>query len=143
MQQVFCANNQPVRHTILVVEDEPFVREATCAILECAGFCVLPASGARDAMRLFEGCNRPIDLVMTDMVLPGCTGQELAADLLKRCPLLKILITSGHETAEYANEDPSRCAYFLPKPYSRRGLVEKVARILNIDALEGVASQAS
>jgi len=135
--------NQPLRHTILLVEDEPFVREATCNLLESAGFCILPAADAHDALRIYDAWSRPIDLVMTDMVLPGCTGQELAADLLKRCPHLKILLTSGYETAEYATEDPTTSVYFLPKPYSRRCLIEKVALILGMPMLVPAQSQAS
>jgi len=114
------ANDRSGRHTILLVEDEPFVREATCSILENAGFSVLPAADASAAMRAYEGCNRPIDLVMTDMVLPGRTGQQLGDDLRQRSPEVNILITSGYGDAEYDTEDPiarrSGETIFAPRP---------------------------
>src|SRR6266496_3587662 len=69
------------RRRILLVEDEPFVREATCSILRNAGFEVLPAEDAREAMKVYEECGQSVDLVMTDMVLPGRTGQQLGQDL--------------------------------------------------------------
>ena len=57
------ANDRPRRRTILLVEDEPFVREATCCILESARFEVLPPEDAQDAMKVYEKCKRGIDLV--------------------------------------------------------------------------------
>ena len=71
------ANDRPRRRTIRLVEDEPFVHEATCCILESAGFEVLPAEDAQDAMKVYEECTRGIDLVMTDMVLPGRSAERL------------------------------------------------------------------
>ena len=131
MQSVTVANDLSSQRTILLVEDEPFVREATCSILEHAGFSVLPAADALDAIKLYEQCGRPIDLVMTDMVLPGRTGQQLGEDLRQRSPLVNVLVTSGYVVAECDTEDPATRTYFLAKPYSRRGLVEKIEKILN------------
>jgi PleD family two-component response regulator len=68
------ANDRPRRCTILLVEDEPFVRDATASILERAGYAVLPAQDACQAMKIYAECRQSIDLVMTDMVLPGRTG---------------------------------------------------------------------
>ncbi len=66
---------------MLLVEDEPFVREATCHILQSAGFDVLPAADAQEAMKVYEHNGRRIDLLMTDMALPGRNGRQLAHDL--------------------------------------------------------------
>ena len=79
LQPYALANDQPRRPTILLVEDEPFVREATCGILQSAGFEVLLAEDVQDAMQIYEECKRGIDLVITDMVLPGGTGQQTGA----------------------------------------------------------------
>ncbi|MGB9235729.1 MAG: response regulator [Terriglobales bacterium] len=106
-QPIANVNDQSHRGTILLVEDEPFVREATCSILESAGFSVLPAEDAPNAVRVYEECNRPIDLVMTDMVLPGCTGRQLGENLRQRSPEMKILVTSGYGNAEYDTENPA------------------------------------
>jgi len=143
MQPVVYANDQSHRRTILLVEDEPFVREATCSILENAGFCVLSATDAFDAIRVYEDCDRPIELIMTDMVLPGRTGQELGDDLRTRSPQLKVLVTSGYGNAEYDTEDVANRTYFLAKPYSRRSLVEKIEKVLNPQILQCSATQAN
>ena len=143
MQPIVFANGQPTCHTILLVEDEPFVRDATCSILENAGFFVLSTADAFDAIRVYEECNRPIDLVITDMILPGRTGHQLGADLRSRSPQLRVLITSGYGGAECDTEDPSTHTYFLAKPYSRRGLVEKIETIFDDEVLRNTATQAS
>ena len=114
------------------MEDEPFVREATCSILLNAGFEVLPAEDAYEAMQVFEECGQKIDLVMTDMVLPGRTGQQLGQDLRERTPEVAVLVTSGYGEAAYETESPETHTYFLAKPYSRRSLVEKIGTILGI-----------
>jgi len=135
-------NDRPRRRTILLVEDEPFVREATCSILESAGFEVLPAGDAQDAMKVYEECKRGIDLVITDMVLPGRSGQQLGQDLRQHSPEVVVLVTSGYGNPEYETEAPESRTYFLAKPYSRRTLVEKIERILGAAPLVRAATQA-
>ena len=139
--QTVISNNPINRRTILLVEDEPFVRDATRTILENAGFSVLPATNGSDAIRLYEERQAPIDLVMTDMVLPGRTGQQIGEDLRQRSPLLKVLITSGYGIARDTTEDPAADTYFLAKPYSRRDLVEKIENILNSQVLQPTGTQ--
>lgn len=136
-------NERPRRRTILLVEDEPFVREATCSILQSAGFEVLPAEDAQEAMEVYEASKWGIDLVMTDMVLPGRTGLQLGQDLRQRSPGIVILVTSGYSNSQYATEAPELRTYFLAKPYSRRTLVEKIEKILAAGPLGRVATQAS
>ena len=121
----------PGRRIILLVEDEPFVREATCAILEHAGFEVLPTQDAQEAMKAYDESLRPIDLVMTDMVLPGRSGQQLGEDLRDRSADVAVLITSGYSSAESEIEAPESRTYFLAKPYSRRTLLAKIEKILS------------
>jgi len=133
--------NRP-RRTILLVEDEPFVRKATCSILESAGFEVLPAQDAQDAMKVYEEYKRGIDLVITDMGLPGRTGQQLGQDLREHSPELVVLVTSGYANPEDETEVPGSHTYFLPKPYSKRTLVEKIEKILGEMSLARVATQA-
>jgi DNA-binding NtrC family response regulator len=136
------ANDFPQRRVILLVEDEPFVREATCSILEHAGFEVLPAADAREAMEAYAKCECRIDLVMTDMVLPGRTGEQLGHDLREQSPELVVLITSGYFNPEFETEEPESHTYFLSKPYSRRTLLEKIEKILGAAPLIRAASQA-
>jgi DNA-binding NtrC family response regulator len=142
LQPCVYANDRPRRRTILLVEDEPFVREATCSILESAGFEVLPAGDARDAMKVYEECQRGIDLVMTDMVLPGRSGLQLGQDLREHSPEVVVLVTSGYGNPEYETEAPESRTYFLAKPYSRRTLVEKIEKILGAVSLGRAATQA-
>jgi two-component system cell cycle sensor histidine kinase/response regulator CckA len=124
------ANNLPRRRTILLVEDEPFVREATRGILENAGFEVLPAFDVQDAIKVYDEQHRSLDLVMTDMVLPGGTGQQLGHELRQRAPELVVLVTSGYGNPDFDTEFPESKTYFLAKPYTRRTLVDKIEKIL-------------
>jgi DNA-binding NtrC family response regulator len=102
------------------------VREATRSILESAGLVVLSAENAEAAIKVYEASIQPIDLVMTDMILPGHSGRQLSEDLHQRSPDLKVLITSGYSSAEFAPEIPRSQTCFLAKPYSRRGLITKI-----------------
>jgi len=142
LQPYVFAKDRPRRRTILLVEDEPFVREAACCILESAGFEVLAAEDARDAMRVYEECKRAIDLLMTDMVLPGRSGEQLGQDLREHSPAVVVLVTSGYSNLEYETEKPGSRTYFLAKPYSRRTLVEKIEKILSAISPVRAASQA-
>ncbi|MFZ3262541.1 MAG: response regulator [Terriglobales bacterium] len=137
------ASERPGRRRVLLVEDEPFVREATHAILESAGFEVLSAQDSNDAMQIYEEaeCKRHIDLVMTDLVLPGRSGQQLGEDLRQRSPDVNVLVTSGYSNPDTIEEPASR-TYFLAKPYSKRSLVEKIEGILASMPLERAAGQA-
>ena len=128
------------RRIILLVEDEPFVREVTCSILQGAGFKVLPAEDAQEAMRVYERRGRKVDLVMTDMVLPGKSGEELGREMRMYSPQMAVLVTSGYGEAASETESPESHTYFLAKPYSRRTLVEKIESIL--DAARTRAAQA-
>ena len=136
-------NCQAAPRKILLVEDEPFVREATCSILESAGFEVLPADDANDALKVYDEAKGTINLVMTDMVLPGRTGEQLSADLRQRSPNLKVLITSGYSNLEDAFDDRRSNTHFLAKPYSRSELVGKIAEILDAVPFHHISGQAS
>lgn len=137
------SSNPPVQRTILLVEDEPFLREATRNILEKAGFSVLAAEDAIEAMRIYENYEPSIEIVVTDMILPGRTGQQLGQELRRRCPQLSVLVTSGYGDAEYDIDDPVSQTYFLAKPYSRGELLGKLAFILGRLAAQRATMQAS
>ncbi len=139
---ISATTNRPRPRTILLVEDEPFVREATCSLLENAGFAVLTAEDAGCAMTAFEESKNRIDLLMTDMILPGRSGLQLGQDLRQLCPELRVLVTSGYTNAEYDVEKPATQTYFLSKPYSRRELIGKVEAALEIAPVHQTTSQA-
>jgi CheY-like chemotaxis protein len=82
--------------TILLVEDESFLREVTCEILESAGYRVLKARTAAEAISAFDEYKTIVRLLLTDVVLPGQNGRDLATDLRSISPKLKIIFTSGY-----------------------------------------------
>jgi PleD family two-component response regulator len=85
----------PPPATILVVEDEGFVREVTCKVLESAGYAVISTQNAAEAKRKFRHCATGVDLLRTDVVLPGPDGLVLANELRAICPALKTIFMSG------------------------------------------------
>ena len=133
---------RPHPQTLLLVEDEPFVRDATGTILRHAGFEVLAAEDACEATRIYEECHGQIDLLITDMILPGRTGLQLAEALHQQSPNLAVLVTSGYSNPEYEAELPGSRTFFLAKPYSRRGLLEKIDKIFGTAPLQRAATQA-
>ncbi len=136
------AQAQSRRRIILLVEDEPFVREATCGILQLAGFEVLSAANTQDALKIYKKCGHGITLVITDMILPGGTGHQLGLDLRQYSPQVLVLLTSGYNRPEYEIEAPNLFTYFLAKPYSRQTLIEKIEKILASAPLGLTATQA-
>lgn len=136
-------SEQSPRRVVLLVEDEPFVREATCHILQSAGFDVLPAADALEAMKVYEHNGRKIDLLMTDMALPGRNGRQLAHDLRDTSAEVPILLTSGYVESECDSEPREFQTYFLQKPYSRAELVETMEAILSEASRRRSATQAN
>jgi CheY-like chemotaxis protein len=77
--------------TILLVEDEAFVRKATAEVLESAGYGLLVAGSAAEALEICrQGC-RPVDLLLADVVMPGMSGRELALEFKISCPRARVL----------------------------------------------------
>jgi CheY-like chemotaxis protein len=128
---------------VLLVEDEPFVREATCRILENAGLEVLPAGDAGEAMKVYKLCHGRIDLVMTDITLPGRSGRQLSQDLRSTSADIPILLTSGYAENDSDREPQEPKTYFLPKPYSRAELVAVLEKIFSVAVQRRAATQAS
>jgi signal transduction histidine kinase/CheY-like chemotaxis protein len=130
------AEIKPGHETILVVEDENDVRELACEFLTMTGYSVLRARHGVEAIDLLRRHPGPIDLVLSDVVMPKMGGSELAARLPSVRPGTKILLMSGY--SEYAvesqnNEDRPRHP-MLSKPFSRSSLIEKVREALAISA---------
>jgi DNA-binding response OmpR family regulator len=125
---------------VLLVEDEPFVRDAMSRILQIAGFDVVVAANARDAMKLYDEKKGKIDLLITDVVLPGRNGRELGQELRRTSPAIPILLTSGYVEQDDSESKQAR-TYYLQKPYSRAELVGKMEKILNGIPRRRAASQ--
>ncbi len=122
----------PSRATILLVEDESFVREVTCEILRSAGYRVLKAGNAREAMQAFQCHGEEVQLLLTDVVMPGQNGRDLARDMRAICPGLRTLFISGYaENAVTRHWSRERGGFYLPKPFSVQSLMRKVSQALN------------
>ena len=118
--------------TILLVEDEDVVRTLGIRVLERAGFRVLAAADAADAFSIAAGHEGPIDLLLTDVVMPRVLGPELARQLVLLRPGLRVLFTSGYTAtgAGLTSSLPSD-ARFIDKPFSPSGLVSAVRAALD------------
>ena len=120
--------------TILLVEDEAFVREITREILESAGYRVLKARNAAEADTRFRGHRKIVKLLLTDVVLPGQNGRDLANDLKAMNSALRVIFISGYplNTAMQKRlvEDGM---FYLPKPFSAESLLRKVRQVLARD----------
>lgn len=115
--------------TILLVEDEAFVREVTSQVLESAGFTVLKAANAMEALREFHEHRDQVQLLLTDLIMPGKSGAQLARELKKVCPALRTILMSGYP--EVPNQELDEPGFFyLPKPFSMESLLRKVRQVL-------------
>jgi two-component system, cell cycle sensor histidine kinase and response regulator CckA len=116
--------------TILLVEDEPILRELAHAVLADAGYKVLDAEQSSEAMALWKNHQDDIDVLLTDMVLPGgVTGRELATQLRQQKPRLKVIYTTGYsQDLLDSQEEPVN---FLQKPYPPEVLMRTVRTCLD------------
>lgn len=114
--------------TILLVEDEIFVREVTSEVLRSAGYRVLTAKNAADAEQVYLQWGGEIDLLFTDVILPGENGRCFAERLRLSHPTLKILLVTGY--AEQMGPLESGREEYLAKPFSTRELLEKVKEMM-------------
>ena len=116
--------------TILVVEDEPAVRAVTCAILTRYGYNVLKAQDGVEALEVLNS-HPDIDLVFTDVVMPRMKGPELARQLDRTHPALKVLFTSGYSDDQVLRgEIEAGKKAFLPKPFTAELLLDKIKELM-------------
>jgi CheY-like chemotaxis protein len=116
---------------VLLVEDEDVVRKVVARILERAGYRVLVASGGAEALALYERTPTPIDALVSDVVMPGMSGKELADHLVGRRPSLKVLLMTGYTDDEFLRRgilDEGRA--MVLKPFSPRDLLEVLRDLL-------------
>lgn len=119
------------RQTILLVEDEARVRHVMAEVLRMAGHCVLEAENAESAMRVAIERGQSLHLLVTDVVLPGRSGRDLARELQGRFPGMKAILVSGYgESVALMGAARSPALSYLPKPFSAVALMEVVAQLL-------------
>ncbi len=116
---------------ILLVEDEDFVRDVTLEILKDAGYSVIPARNGHEALQVSHERQGAIHLVMTDMVMPGMNGRQLAESLRNSRPDTRVLFTSGYtDDAAFFDGALDDRTPFLQKPFSADALLRKVRETL-------------
>ena len=128
------ATQRAVRGTesILLVEDEDGVREFAKYVLAAGGYEVLVASSPEEARRLCEAHPRGVDLLLTDYIMPGMTGRELAATLRGRQDKMKVIYMSGYMSDIVNEEDPGgRSLPFIGKPFTASVLKTKIREVLD------------
>ncbi len=119
--------------TVLVVEDQGGVRRLTCQILKLAGYTVLEAANGEEALDAIAGHPGEVDLVVTDVQMPGMGGIELAARLAVSHPQIKVILVSGYtDHAEPGDDGAIHATYILEKPFTPESLEQTVR-----DALDG------
>jgi two-component system, cell cycle sensor histidine kinase and response regulator CckA len=116
-----------------VVEDEDAIREMACLFLNDGGYQVLTAASGREALEVWREHSDKIDLLLTDMKMPeGVSGLQLAEEMLRTRPNLKIVFTSGYSEDTVSSEFLTRTgARFLPKPYSYSAITQIIRESLD------------
>jgi two-component system cell cycle sensor histidine kinase/response regulator CckA len=116
---------------VLVVDDEQGLRDLVCRTLRDEGYRTLEATHGGEALELVEAGPETIDLVVTDVVMPGMDGRELGRRLAQSRPTLPILYMSAYEVNDiFRRGSPRRSAPFLQKPFLRDGLINSVEQLL-------------
>jgi CheY-like chemotaxis protein len=113
--------------TILIVEDQMATAQITRILLESWGYRVLEAHSGPEALEVFEHNSDAIELLLTDVIMPGLGGVQLAEDLARRKPELRIVYMSGYP----AEQLDGGHAAFLPKPFNPAGLARTVRKELD------------
>jgi two-component system cell cycle sensor histidine kinase/response regulator CckA len=124
------------KETVLVVEDQAEVRKLVLDVLRTYGYRVLEASNGGEALELAHCLSEPIDLLITDVMMPGMTGRDLAARFAPLRPGMKVLYMSGYSDNVLATESVLQPGLnYLGKPFSMIALARKVREVLGGKAL--------
>ena len=122
--------------TILLVEDEAFVRKVTAEVLESAGYSLVIAKSAGDALRTYRRRSQPVDLLLADVVMPGMSGRELATEFASLYPCARILLMSGYAEQLALCESSAYRKKYLAKPFSIPVLLRKVREVLDTSSFD-------
>jgi CheY-like chemotaxis protein len=119
------------KETLLLVEDEAPVRESVRRLLEWHGYTVIEARSGADALQIYDGNEQGIDLVLTDLMMPGMGGHELVERLRVRHPELRVLFMSGYaDKSMTPNGAPRRGTAYLEKPFTVELLMQRLREVL-------------
>lgn len=129
--------------TLLLVEDEATVRQATLEFLTLQGYIVLEAKNGVDALIVSGNYREPIDMMITDVIMPHMGGAKLAEQMAMDRPFMKVLFVSGYaETTALRQGAIDVTKRFLQKPFSLKTLAWKIREILEA-GLPALAASAS
>jgi CheY-like chemotaxis protein len=119
--------------TVLLVEDEEVVRRLARKMLEPRGYTVLLASSAAEALRVIaESADRDIDLLITDVVMPGMSGRQLVEALARDRPRMRVIYMSGYTDDTIVNHGVLAAGvHFIQKPFTPDALARKVRQVLD------------
>ena len=119
------------KEAILLVEDEEEVRDLAGKMLGSSGYRVLPASNAATAIRLFDQHRKRVDMLLTDVVMPGMSGRQLADQLTELQPDMRVIYMSGYTDERIGcHGAPDSARTFLQKPFTPLELLRKVRKVL-------------
>jgi two-component system, cell cycle sensor histidine kinase and response regulator CckA len=125
------ASGQEPRQVVLVVDDEQGLRDLVCRTLRAQGYRTLEAGHGAEALEVIETSPDPVDLVVTDVVMPGMDGRELGRRLAQRWPDLPILYISAYEVNDiFRRGSPRDSAPFLQKPFPMDGLITTIRSLI-------------
>jgi len=116
--------------TVLLVDDEPDVRKLVGRILLRQGYTVFEASDGEEAIRFSQQHDGPINLLLTDVVMPGISGRDLAEQLAPLRPEMRVLFMSGRMDDSMVQNVANFTTAFIPKPFTPDALVGKVRDVL-------------
>jgi DNA-binding response OmpR family regulator len=116
--------------TILLVEDGDLLRALTAQILASGGYQVLTARHGTEALELARQFPAAIDLLITDVVMPGMLGTELARRLVAERPELRVLLISGESEETFRRANGRTSGHFLRKPFIPEELLQRVRGLL-------------
>lgn len=121
--------------TVLVAEDDDAVRRLVAGILSKFGYTVHAPETPEDCVAFVDAWDGPLDLLLTDIVMPGMNGRELYREVAKRLPGLKVLYMSGY-AGDVVGEDEDFARYFIRKPFTTVALLAKIRAVLDEDVRE-------
>jgi signal transduction histidine kinase/ActR/RegA family two-component response regulator len=140
------ADNDTLRgiETVLVVEDADSVRRLSVRILRSLGYTVLHACNGKEALHVSKKFKGPIHLLLTDLMMPHIGGRELAIRFQESRPDAKVLYTSGFSPGTLTDYNATeRITPFIPKPFTKEGLAQKIREVMDNGSASGTSEQRS
>jgi CheY-like chemotaxis protein len=116
--------------SVLVVDDEPAIRDVAHRVLTCAGYQVITMADGQEALALLADPGVPVDLLLTDVVMPGMSGSVFAARARALRPGIGVLYMSGYEQIGAPEEGWPQEEHVIAKPFSRAALLARVNQAL-------------